>query len=77
MTCSRDALEQGDGVCGGEDVRVAATEPPCSPEALEAAHVRYAAAMEAIAERHTSRCILVVTHGAHGRQPACNAATLP
>ena len=63
----RDALGDGGGVCGGVGVRVAATEPPCSPEALEAAHARYAAALEAIAERHSAcRCVLVVTHGACG-----------
>lgn len=66
---SRDALGDGGGVCGGVGVRVAATTPPCSPEALEAAHARYAAALEAIAERHCAcRCVLVVTHGACGMQ---------
>ena len=66
----RDARGDGGGVCGGVGVRVAATEPPCSPEALEAAHARYAAALDAIAERHSAcRCVLVVTHGACGMQP--------
>ena len=67
LPTGRGTLGGGDGVCGGVGVRVAATAPPCSPEALEAAHARYAAALEAIAERHSAcRCVLVVTHGARG-----------
>lgn len=44
----------------------AATGAPSSPESLEAAHVRCAAALDGIAERHAAcACVLVVTHGAH------------
>lgn len=52
----------------------ATTGAPSSPESLEAAHVRYAAALNGIAERHAAcACVLVVTHGAHAAScsPAC------
>ena len=42
------------GICG---------PAPAYPESVEAAHVRYTAALQAIADRHAGRNVLVVTHG--------------
>lgn len=50
------------------DTYVNVSSAPVYPETMEAGHVRYAAALQDIADRHCSRNILVVTHGEAVRQ---------
>lgn len=44
------------------DVALADTPPPSTPETFSGSHARYAAALEAIADRHAPHNVLVVTH---------------
>ncbi len=62
-------------------MHVNASSAPAYPETLEAGHVRYAAALQEIADSHCSSNILVVTHGEAVRQSVvrtvCGASYLP
>ncbi len=71
----------GSSSAGVPDVHVNASSAPTYPETMEAGHVRYAAALQDIADRHCSSNILVVTHGEAVRQSVartvCGASCLP
>ena len=59
---------------------VNASSAPVYPETMEAGHMRYAAALQDVADRHSSCNILVVTHGEAVRQSVarmvCDACCL-
>ena len=62
-------------------MHVNASSAPAYPETMEAGHVRYAAALQDIADRHCPSNILVVTHGEAVRQSVartvCGASCFP
>ena len=59
------------------DTYVNASSAPVYPETMEAGHVRYAAALQDIADRHCSSHILVVTHGEAVRQSVARVVCVP